>query len=239
MPHGELTSIALSPRSDLDLPDLARTLKGLHALPRPHTAELAELDPFAGLAQAVTAARTLAADDREWLRQRLAELQGRWKTLPTDSPWCVICGPADLGDLLITGDDHIIPIGIQAAVIGPPEWDLVPTAIEVRSLDWRTNGEYAQFCRVYGTDVTRSGPFYLLRDIQEFTMTVAVAHAAATDSRLHDQAAHRLACLRGEVGHRPWPGWTPIDRIDAPAPTAHLPIRGVPVPAELHQPPSQ
>lgn len=226
MPDGGIGSTALSRRSSLDLARLAETLKQLHRLPRPHTVELTELDPFAELAPGIAAARTFDAADRRWLHEHLAQLQGRWLGWPTESPPSVICGRANIDDLIIASDDEgAVSIDLGLAVLGPQEWDLVPTAMDVWSFGWSTTTEYAHFCRTYGRDVMRTDRYYLLRDIHEFTMVIAVAEAAATDRRLHGQAAHRLACIRGDIGMRPWPDWQPLEQIGSPGPTAQLPSR--------------
>jgi hypothetical protein len=59
-----------------------------------------------------------------------------------------------------------------------------------------------------GQDVTTWDGFALLRDIRELRMTSMACQVAATDpDRYGEQAAHRLACMRGQRGARPWTGW--------------------------------
>jgi hypothetical protein len=62
-----------------------------------------------------------------------------------------------------------------------------------------------------GFDVTTWSGFSVLRDIRELRWTTfAAQHAASNPERYADQAAHRLACLRGERGPRPWSGWRAV-----------------------------
>ncbi|WP_225729142.1 MULTISPECIES: hypothetical protein [unclassified Nocardia] len=215
MPDNGIRRTALSTRTDPGLSGPAATaesLKHLHRLPRPRNTELAQLDPFAGMAAGIAAARILDADERNWLTGHLAELSGRWDSMPLGRPWCVIRGSAPLDELIVIDGAMVIPLALERAVIGPPEWDLVRISMELWSFGWRTAPEYAEFCQAYGQDVTRWPGCYLLRDIQEFRMVVEGTVAAAADPGLRGQSAHRLACIRGDVGPRPWPGWVSIDQ---------------------------
>lgn len=90
---------------------------------------------------------------------------------------------------------------------GPPEWDLVHTAIKHSSFAWISAEQYGQFCEIYGHDVTEWSRFGLLRDIREFRMTCMAVQVASADTVYREQAAHRLACIRSRNGPRPWGGW--------------------------------
>ncbi|PSK28830.1 hypothetical protein C6575_24235 [Nocardia seriolae] len=113
---------------------------------------------------------------------------------------------------MLSGDDDCAaPLDAGPVTVGPPEWDLVPMAMAYWSFGWLDTAQYAAFCRTYGQDVARCGRYYLLRDIQEFAMTIAAFRLASDDRRLREQAACRLASIRGDIGPRPWPGWLPIE----------------------------
>ncbi len=49
--------------------------------------------------------------------------------------------------------------------------------------------------------------FNLLRDIREFRMTTMAVQTATTNPVDHEQALHRLACIQGRHGPRPWINW--------------------------------
>lgn len=186
---------------------VAELIKQLHRLPPPTEFDLGTIAPFVRLDERIAAAHTLSEDDRRWLRERLEELRQRWDSLPTGFPWCVIHGDAWVGNVAAMEDGSAVLLDLERTSIGPPEWDLVHTAIKRTSFGWITDEQYAGFCEVYGHDVTRWEGFDLLRDIREFRMTTMAAQAATTDSTNQDQALHRLACIRGEHGTRPWAGW--------------------------------
>ncbi|MFX0575341.1 phosphotransferase family protein [Nocardia nepalensis] len=190
--------------------EVAAALTRLHELSPPTDLQLGQVAPFVGLDERISAAHTMSADDRIWLRGRLAELRGRWAALPTGRPWGVIHGAAWSGNVVVAEDDSLILLDPGHLSIGPPEWDLVHAAIECASFGWITEEHYAQYCRGYGSDVMRWGGFYLLRDIREFRMATMAAQAAAANSDYQEQADLRLACIRGDIGPRPWSGWTAL-----------------------------
>ncbi|WP_236567295.1 phosphotransferase [Nocardia sp. CY41] len=188
--------------------EVARALAQLHRLPLPGF-ELRRMSPLARMADAIDAARTVTEDDRRWLHKHLEELCGRWKALPRGLPWSVVQGG---DDGVVVGDDgEVILVGLGRAMIGPPEWDLVHTAIECWTAAKITAAQYAEFCAGYGRDVMRWDGFYLLRDIQEFRMALQSMRAATTDPAYQRQALRRLAYIRGDEGMRPWPGWADLD----------------------------
>ncbi|MFB7718201.1 phosphotransferase enzyme family protein [Nocardia sp. NPDC056100] len=188
---------------------VAVLLKQLHELPRPPF-HLGDVAPFVRLEERITAAQILNEDDRHWLREHLAELRQRWGHLPAGLPWCVIHGDAWVGNVAAMEDGGAVLLDLERTSIGPPEWDLVHTAIKRTSFGWITDAQYAVFCEVYGHDVTSWEGFELLRDIREFRMTTMAVQAATTNATHHEQAMLRLASIRGERGERPWTGWQPL-----------------------------
>jgi hypothetical protein len=100
---------------------------------------------------------------------------------------------------------------LERCSLGPPEWDLVSTAVVYVTTAGIGTNEWANYCEVYGHDVTTWEGFDTLRDIRELRQTTMAVQVAATNpERYSDQAAHRLACLRGQHGPRPWSGWWPV-----------------------------
>ncbi|MFF0494220.1 phosphotransferase family protein [Nocardia sp. NPDC004068] len=184
----------------------AEALRKLHRLAPPAGFDLAKVAPFVRLEGRIEGARFLPDDDRRWMREHLARLRERWEGLPNGLPWCVIHGDAWVGNVVVADDGRVILLDLERASIGPPEWDLVHTAIKLSSFGWITAEQYGEFCAVYGYDVTTWDGFELLRDIREFRMTTMAVQAGTTDPRWREQAGHRLACIRRGSG-RPWPGW--------------------------------
>ncbi|MEU2088062.1 phosphotransferase [Nocardia beijingensis] len=190
--------------------DVARALGELHRLPLPGF-ELRRMSPLARVEDEIDAARTVTEDDRRWLRKHLEELRGRWKALPRGLPWSVVRGAGGDDGVVVGDDGDVILVGLGRAVIGPPEWDLVHTAIDCWTANKITAAQYAEFCAGYGRDVMRWDGFYLLRDIQEFRMALHSLRAATADPAYQRQALRRLAYIRGDEGMRPWPGWADLD----------------------------
>ncbi|WP_280273808.1 phosphotransferase family protein [Nocardia wallacei] len=186
---------------------VAGALKKLHSLRPPTAFDLGMVAPFVRLEERIDGANFLPDDDRHWMREHLAELRQRWDELPNGLPWCVIHGDAWVGNVVAADDGRVILLDLERTSFGPPEWDLVHTAIKWRSFGWISAKQYREFCDVYGYDVTRWEGFELLRDIREFRMTTMAVQIASSDSDWRAQARHRITCIRGQAGERPWPGW--------------------------------
>lgn len=189
-------------------PEVADALRRLHDLAVPTEFTLAPLAPFTRLAQRIDAATTLPIADRSWLRDHLTELQHRYATLPEGLPCRVIHGDAWVGNIVTTDDGHTILLDLERCSIGPPEWDLVSTAVKHTSFAWVSTQDYQDFCRHYGHDVTTWHGFELLRDIRELRMTCYLAQHATEHPCARSEAELRVACLRGNHGPRPW-NWAP------------------------------
>ncbi|MBF6298986.1 aminoglycoside phosphotransferase family protein [Nocardia amamiensis] len=189
---------------------VAALLKQLHHLPIPTELNLGRIAPFVRLDERIAAAHTLSDPDRRWLREHLADLRQRWESLPKGLPWSVIHGDAWIGNVAAIEDGEAVLLDLERTSVGPPEWDLVHTAIKQSSFGWITEQQYAEFCQVYGHDVATWEGFELLRDIRELRMTTMAAQAATANPAYQEQALHRLGCIRGEWGSRPWAGWTAL-----------------------------
>lgn len=189
---------------------IGAALRQLHDLAPPTTFELGTLDPFVRLDQRIEAATTIASGDRDWMREHLAELQERWTRVPAGLPWCVVHGDAWSGNVVATDDGTVVLLDLERTSLGPPEWDTVHTAIKYKSLGQISAAEYQSFCDGYGSDVTEWEGYELLRDLREFRMTTMAAQTAVTIPADRAQADHRIACLRGKFGPRPWSRWRAV-----------------------------
>lgn len=188
--------------------DVVRMLKHLHALPVP-TFPVGHLDPFRRLADRIAAARSLPDDDRAWLFDHLTSLEQGWAALPPGLPRCVVHGDAWGGNIAIAVTGNAYLLDLERCSIGPPEWDLVSTAVAVDTVRAVTTEEYTEFCSIYGVDVTAWSGYKTMRAIRELRMTSFVAQHAAAHREWQDHAHHRFDCIRGRAGPRPWT-WKPL-----------------------------
>ena len=201
----------LPPHEYGTIADVAAALRELHTLTPPETFELPGLAPFVRLAQRIEVANTISADDQNWLLDRLAELKATYDDLPPGLPRCVVHGDAWSGNVVTTADNTSVLLDLERCSLGPPEWDLVSTAVAYVTTAGIDTKEWDTYCEVYGYDVTTWEGFNILRDIREFRQTTMAVQVAATNpERYAEQAAHRLACLRGQRGPRPWSGWRAV-----------------------------
>ncbi|WP_245887492.1 phosphotransferase family protein [Umezawaea tangerina] len=81
------------------------------------------------------AATTLTKADRTWLSEHLESLQGRYANLPLGLPHCVVHGDAWVGNVVATDDGQVVVLDLERCSVGPPEWDLVSTAIKYTSFN--------------------------------------------------------------------------------------------------------
>lgn len=187
--------------------EVATAIRRLHDLPIPTDVPLGELAPFVRLTERINAATTLTEADRTWLSEHLASLQASYVNLPPGLPHCVVHGDAWIGNVVVTNDGQVVLLDLERCSVGPPEWDLVSTAIKHTSFNWITAEDYLEFCDRYNHDVTTWTGFDMLRDIRELRMVLYVAQRAGENSIAHQEAALRAACLQRH-SPRPWP-WTP------------------------------
>ena len=200
----------LPPHRDGTSAEVAAALRKLHLLPLPTEFDPGKLDPFVRLDDRIAAASTISPDDRDWMHRHLIELRQRWADVPTGLPWCLIHGDAWVGNIVATDRGEIVLLDLERSSIGPPEWDTVHTAIKYQTLGEITAEEYEKFCEIYCSDVMEWPGYELLRDLREFRMTTMAAQAAVHIPADRPQADHRIACLRGRNGPRPWSGWWPV-----------------------------
>ncbi|MFE9244955.1 aminoglycoside phosphotransferase family protein [Nocardiopsis sp. NPDC006938] len=188
--------------------DIARLLRELHALPIPDL-ELGKLDPLVRLPERIAdASGHLPEDDLDWLSQRARRLRQEWDHLPAGRPWRVVHGDAWTGNVARCADGSIALMDLERCSLGPPEWDLVSTAIKARTVSWLSLEDYADFVEAYGGgEVSTWSGFELMRDIRELRMTTYFAQHAEKPA-MRAEAQLRIDCLRGRRGDRPWP-WTP------------------------------
>ncbi|GAA5071863.1 aminoglycoside phosphotransferase (APT) family kinase protein [Thermocatellispora tengchongensis] len=188
---------------------VATALRRLHDLPPPAGIDIGRLDPFVRLTERIDRAVTLDEADRRWMRRHLEELEARYLELPPGLPECVVHGDAWIGNVVSTADGEVVLLDLERCSIGPPEWDLVSTAVKALTIAGITREDYEVFVQAYGHDVTAWAGFTTMRDIREFRMTCMAAQVAAENPARQDEVVLRLACLRGERGPRPWP-WQPV-----------------------------
>ncbi|MFD7119618.1 phosphotransferase enzyme family protein [Streptomyces sp. NPDC059922] len=183
--------------------DVATLLKQLHALPLPDF-PIGRLDPFVRISDRIDAA-TLPAPDRTWLHGLLTELRAAWAELPTGQPACVVHGDAWTGNVArpLDGGDAIL-VDLERCSQGAPEWDLISTAIKLTTTGTVAPAEYDEFCKIYGTDVLQWPGYDTMRRTRELRMTTYAAQHAASHPEWRREAQHRVDCLRGRAGQRPW-----------------------------------
>lgn len=186
--------------------ELATVLRTLHHVSPPTDWHLPPLDPFAHLADRIDAAPPdlLDADSRGWLAAHLDHLRQEWDELPPGLPVGVVHGDAwqDNVAVPLDGGDPTL-LDLEHLALGRPEWDLSPIAADHVDFDRLDAGAYQSFAHAYGHDVTTWGGFRTVADTQELRWLCFALEIAVRDPGAAKEAAHRIACLRGDIP-KPW-----------------------------------
>ncbi|GHJ28553.1 aminoglycoside phosphotransferase [Streptomyces hygroscopicus subsp. sporocinereus] len=193
----------LPPHEHGTVADVAQLLRQLHSLPAPEL-DLGYLDPFVRIGERLQAAKTLNEDDRAWLHSLHQDLVAEWAERPAGRPDCAVHGDAWPGNLVrIIGGGRLL-MDLERFSLGPPEWDLVSTAVRTKTTGAVTEDEYDTFCEAYGYDVTEWAGYQILAGARELRMVTYAAQHAASNPEWAAQAQYRVDCLRGRQGPRPW-----------------------------------
>ncbi|MFE0683456.1 phosphotransferase [Streptomyces sp. NPDC058961] len=192
--------------------DVARLLRQLHHLPVP--AHLAPLDDPARKArvrlEAVQHNGVVSEADMGWLVAYADDLADAWHTLAPGRAPAPLHGDAWAGNVARTSDGRAFLLDLDSAAVGPPEWDLTSTAVKVTTTATIAMPEYERFVAAYGGyDVRTYGGFEVMRGIRELRMVTYAIQTATDHPHTVPEARHRVACLRGFNGPRPWT-WTAV-----------------------------
>ncbi|MGW4289578.1 phosphotransferase [Streptomyces sp. NPDC004673] len=189
--------------------EVAVALKSLHTLPLPDF-DIGRLDPFVRIPERLRAAHTLADDDRKWLTSLYEDLVEHWSAgLPSGLGTTPVHGDAWPGNVVRLEHGGWLLMDLERFSAGPPEWDLVSTAVRTKTTGAVTAAEYDTFCNIYGLDVTTWAGYETLAAARELRMVTYAAQHAASNPEWKTEAQHRADCLRGRAGPRPW-RWTGI-----------------------------
>ncbi|CCA59006.1 MULTISPECIES: phosphotransferase family protein [Streptomyces] len=190
--------------------DLAGLLAQLHSLPVP-TFAIGRLNPFVRIKERLVASRAVSEEDRAWLLSHLRELEGQWQSLPGSRGDCVVHGDAWTGNCAVIKGPfrRAVLLDYERTSLGPPEWDLTSTAIEVDTFGSLSAEKYRVFCDQYGYDVMDWAGYPTLRGIRELRLVTFALQIADLDPSARSEAHGRVDCLRGRRGPRPW-GWNAV-----------------------------
>jgi hypothetical protein len=183
--------------------EIGRFLARLHDLQPPVGPRLREVQPFVSIADRIAAA-PVRDDEKQFLQHRLDELTAQWPTTAFERPDAVIHGDPHGGNVVATPGGTILILDLERFSLGPPEWDLTLMASEYDSFRWITAEQYRSFVDAYGYDVLSSPVYPWLRNVRELRMTSWLANKADQSQAIRDEVGHRIACLRGDQGPRPW-----------------------------------
>jgi aminoglycoside phosphotransferase (APT) family kinase protein len=188
--------------------DIGALLRRLHALPV-NGIDLPPLDPFVQVEQRIAHLTFLSDNDRTWMFHRAADLRDAYTRLPAGMPHGLVHGDPWRGNVVRTPTGPVL-LDLERFSLGAPEYDLVVIAASYTSYGLLDHDDYQDLVTAYGRDVTTWDGYSILRDIRELRVTTYAGQVALDHPAAEAQAVHRLRCLQGEHGPRPWPGWRPV-----------------------------
>lgn len=184
--------------------EVAEVLARLHRLDAPDYLNLPPLAPFHDAAKRIVANGWLNPGDREFLTERLSEMQERYAGLEFVLPQGVIHGDAGIGNVLHDRQGKPVVIDLDGFAIGPREWDLALTAIYYDSFGWHTRDEYETFVQVYGFDIMQWPGYPVMRDVRELLMVTWVIQQAGERKQVAAEASKRIKALRTGASRKDW-----------------------------------
>jgi aminoglycoside phosphotransferase (APT) family kinase protein len=187
--------------------ELAVLLRGLHALTAPASLKLPAVAPFRKAPRRIEHASGVSPEDRQFLRDRLRELEEAYASLTFELVSGVVHGDASVGNVIRGRDGRPLFADLDGFAVGPREWDLVLTALYFDRFGWHTAEEYAGFVKAYGYDVMAWDGYPVLADAREFLMVTWLSQNAATDPRVAEELARRISDLRTGASRK---GWQPF-----------------------------
>ncbi|HUK71997.1 MAG TPA: aminoglycoside phosphotransferase family protein [Streptosporangiaceae bacterium] len=185
------------------LEDLARALRELHRLPVPADLPLPSFNIFGRVAGRIASASILQADERQFLTQRLHQLQNDYMGLNFTLPAAAVHGDAHQSNLIRRPDGTAVLIDFERFAFGPPEADLAMTATEYL-VGWHSDAEYKNFADTYGFDITSWDGFPVFRAINELTMTTWLMQNVSESDRVAREFRTRMASLHDDNAPRHW-----------------------------------
>ena len=113
-------------------------------------------------------------------------------------PVGIIHGDAHTGNILLPAANHegrvpSMPLlcDLDGLCVGPPEWDLVPTAHGATRFG-RSPAEYREFVEAYGVDITEWAGWPVLRRVRELQLVTSTIDTLAGRPDVASELAHRL-----------------------------------------------
>jgi Ser/Thr protein kinase RdoA (MazF antagonist) len=181
--------------------DLARLIAAFHSLPD-SPCDLPSFQPLQTSEARLAKTIEIESDDREFLRERCADLNEQFQHLEFALPPGPIHGDAHTSNLL-TDHGQVVLLDFEAVAVGPREWDLMPTAV-ARERFRLSEEHYREFADAYGFDVRTWAGYPVLREIRELTMTTWLMQNVGESAAAAAEFALRVASLRERDTRRVW-----------------------------------
>lgn len=186
------------------LDELGDLLRALHWLEEPESLGLPYYDPFAHVANSLSRCDGIAADDREFVEERVAKFQKDYDRLDFVLPFGAIHGDANVGNAIRHRDGHAVLMDLDGFSLAHREWDLVLTSLYYERFGWHTRADYEAFVYHYGFELMNWPGYPVLADLRELMMTLWVGTQATTNPEMAAEFSKRVRAMRTGGSRRDW-----------------------------------
>jgi aminoglycoside phosphotransferase len=187
-----------------ELPEVARLLRELHALPIPSTFDLPPMNPLENLASKLDLADSLDMASAEFFREHVDSVRTRYEALTFPLTLGVIHGDANIGNVIKNRSNKPILIDLDNFATGHREWDLVQTALFYERFGWHTESEYRSFVSEYGYDIMEWPGYPVLADYRELSMTLWLCGKVGDTPDVMDEVKKRIQTIKNGGPRTNW-----------------------------------
>lgn len=182
--------------------NIAPPLRMLHELPLPPFA-MPQIDAIPAIRYSLDNEQILNSDDHAFLAERCETLSASLADLQYNTQPCLLHGDPQHRNTLWSERGPVL-CDWESAAIGHREWDLITIEVHCRRFG-HPEGDYREFCRLYGRDIREWPGYSVLRDVRELRMITTNARKSPLGSRGADEVHQRVSQLRtGASPEEPW-----------------------------------
>ncbi|MFB7906674.1 phosphotransferase [Kitasatospora sp. NPDC056076] len=189
--------------------ELAAALAQIHALPVPHFLHQHHFNPLDRHLRRLERLTILGPSDHAWISRHLHRLHAAWNAVPAHLSHVPLHGDASTSNLVVdtAGRPHLIDF--ESSTSGHIGWDLIPLLSSLLTYNDSRRADYDAFTTAYGLDITTLPHWELMLDVYDSKAATWALDIASRNPALAPLALHRLHCLQGHYGLRPW-NWEPV-----------------------------
>ncbi|WP_093563672.1 aminoglycoside phosphotransferase family protein [Streptomyces sp. OspMP-M43] len=189
------------PSRPISAEELARPLRGLHALDIPPL-ELPAHDNVRAIRKSLSGISALEGEETDFLADRVDELEAELRSVQFALPPALIQGDPQHRNALRT-PGGVVLCDWDTLAIGQPEWDLITVEVHCRRFGYGLP-HYEAFANTYGRDITLEPGYKTLAAIRELRMVTTNARKIHHAPETVTEVKRRVQGLRDNDTELRW-----------------------------------